>query len=587
MRALSARLRPRREGDRDRGVALLVVIGVGMVMLVLVATGLSVAINGLKKTNTDQDFNGAMDAAYAGVEEYQSRLATDNSYYTYGNPAALFSKAPISSSSVTLPTGAATNPAFGLGTTGTWATVPNSTPVASYRYEVDNSHYAENGSIRIRVTGRVGEVTRSIVADLKQSGFIDFLYFTDFEVQDPQLTGKTQCADLHIWQTRPSTCTTIQFGDNDTFEGPVHSNDTLTICGSDFEGKVTTANPKTPVYIKGSGCSNATWAVGTGPYVTPSITMPPTNVEIKKETRNDLSASQVPIPGCLYTGPTVITYTADGKMNVKSPWTLKTNISETSGVPSSNPAKCGVPGIAAGGLGSTAGATLDVLAANVIYVQNVPLVAGDPNYSSSAPANFTCVNSNRDWTFGTTQFPAVNEITPDGSSSGNPAYGCKNGDVFVKGVFKGANTIAAENYIYVTGDLTYNDDAKDILGLVGNGAVWVWNPMKSTNGNVRPLLTDSGRTIEAAILSVAHTFQVQNYDQGSTARGTLTVRGSIAQKYRGTVAYGTVGYIKDYQYDTRFAYMAPPKFLSPVSSAYGVTQFAGVPTAFTYTGATP
>lgn len=48
-----------------------------------------------------------------------------------------------------------------------------------------------------------------------------------------------------------------------------------------------------------------------------------------------------------------------------------------------------------------------------------------------------------------------------------------------------------------------------------------------------------------------------------------------------------VGYGKDYQYDSRLAYMAPPKYLSPVSSAYGVTQYATVPAAFTSTGATP
>jgi hypothetical protein len=273
-------------------------------------------------------------------------------------------------------------------------------------------------------------------------------------------------------------------------------------------------------------------------------------------------------------------------MNVKSPWTKKTQTSETAGVSSAAPAACGTPGTGTNGLGSTGGASIDVIPSNVVYVQNVPTLSTDPNYSSSTPASFSCVNSNAGWTFGTTQFPAVNEITPDGSSSSKPAYGCKNGDVFVQGVLKGAVTIGAENYIYVTGDVTYADAAKDILGLVGNNAVWVWNPMQTKNGSTKPLLTDSGRTINAAILSVAHTFQVQNYDQGAQTRGTLTVKGSIAQTFRGTVALqGSTGYVKAYKYDTRFAYMAPPKFLSPVSSAYGVSQFSGVPAAFSYTGA--
>lgn len=584
MRALARRLRPLRD-DRERGVALIIVIGTGLLMLTLVATALTIASNGLRKTDTDQDVNGALDAAYAGVEEYQSRLATDNSYYTYGNKDAPFSIL-TGSTKLTLPTGTAANDAFGIGTSGTWASVPGSTPVASYRYEVDNSHYTANGSIRIRVTGRVGETTRSIIADLKQSGFIDYLYFTDYESQDPDLTGKTQCA-VHIWEGRPSSCTSIQFIAGDVIDGPLHSNDTLTICGATFKGKVTSSSTSTPIVVTPSGCSKGSYPSGqTAPYYQPEVTMPPTNAQLKKETRNDLTTSDVPIPGCLYTGPTVITFTSDGKMNVKSPWSLKTQISETNGIASAAPAVCGVPGTGTNGLGSTTGATIDVIASNVIYVQNVPTLTTDPNYSKNPPSGFTCGNTAAGgWSYGSTGYPVSNEITPDGSTSAKPAYGCKNGDVYVKGVLKGALTIGAENYVYITGDLTYSDTAKDILGLIGNNAVWVWNPMKSTFGTVRPLLTDSGRTINAAILSVAHTFQVQNYDQGGTARGTLTVKGSIAQTFRGTVSYGSTGYLKAYKYDTRFAYMAPPKFLSPVSSAYGVSQFAGVPTAFSWTGA--
>jgi hypothetical protein len=584
MRALSRRLRPL-AAEGDSGVALAIVIGIGMVMLILVATSITVALSGLRKTDTDQDWNGAMDAAYAAVEEYQSRLASDNSYYTYGNPAAAFSKSPISSSTLTLPTGAAANPAFGIGASGTWATVPGSTPVASFRYEVDNSKYAQNGAIRIRATGRVGTVTRSIIADLKQTGFIDYLWFVDYEVQDPQFTNLPQCKK-HIWEGRSASCTTINYGANDSFEGPMHSNDTMTICGSTFDGTVTTSNPNSPVVVVPRNCDSPTYTGGT-PVFSAQLTMPPTNVELKKETRNDLGGNEVPIPGCLYTGPTVITLTADGKMNVKSPWTIKTNIAATK-AGASAPTKCGVPGDKTGQLGSVGGATIAVLPSNVIYVQNVPASSDDANYRTGTPLNFTCVGgTNPGWTFGSTQYPAVGEVAPDDSTTANPAYGCRKGDVFVKGEFDGAMTIAAENYVYVTGDLYYEDETTDILGLVGNGAVWVWNPMKTSGYGVAPLLTDNGRTIEAAILSVAHTFQLQNFDRGGTSRGELKILGSIAQTYRGTVAQGNVGYTKKYRYDERFSYMAPPKFLSPVSSSYGVTQFASVAAAFTATGATP
>jgi hypothetical protein len=312
--------------------------------------------------------------------------------------------------------------------------------------------------------------------------------------------------------------------------------------------------------------------------------MPPTNAEMKKETRNDLS---LPNPGCMYTGPTVVTFTSNGKMNVKSPWTKFTNVSLTNGIPSTNPAQCGTPGTAVGQLGSSGGATIDIVNANLIYAQNVPTVTTDPNYRSGTPSSFSCVNSNAGWTFSSAQYPASGEATPVGTNSSLPAYGCRNGDVFVKGVFNGQMTVAAENYVYVTGNLTYADNTDDMLGLVGSNGVWVWNPMKSSN--TTPLLTDSGRTIEAAILSVAHTFQVQNYTVGGSNRGTLTILGSIAQRFRGPVSRTSGGVVtgygsKDYNYDARLAHVAPPKFLSPVSSVYTVTQFASVPSAFSSTG---
>jgi hypothetical protein len=191
-------------------------------------------------------------------------------------------------------------------------------------------------------------------------------------------------------------------------------------------------------------------------------------------------------------------------------------------------------------------------------------------------------------------YPMANEYLPPTSSSIQPAYSCVNGDLYVKGQLSGRTTLAAEHYVYVTGDLKYTDPLNDILGLVGNWAVWVWNPIIQTKSGSSTTYSYGGgpanREIDAAILSVQHTFQGQNYDAsdsvGLGSRGTLTVLGAIAQKYRGTVAKsasgGTVasGYAKNYIYDQRFHYTAPPKFLSPVSTTYGVTQYAGVPAAF-------
>ena len=72
-------------------------------------------------------------------------------------------------------------------------------------------------------------------------------------------------------------------------------------------------------------------------------------------------------------------------------------------------------------------------------------------------------------------------------------------------------------------------------------------------------------TIDAAILSTAHSFIVDNFECGKHL-GELTVWGAIAQFWRGTVGEGEHGYVKNYNYDERLEYLQPPDFLSPTSS---------------------
>ena len=575
-------------GRRDEGAALVIVVAVGAVLALFMAIVVTNSVNGTRQARSDADWNAALAAAYAGIDEYQSRLSADTSYYRYGNASAPFS------STSTLSTPPVANPAFGIGAGGTWAALAGSDDRAEFRYEVDNSKYPTTGRIRVRSTGKVGDATRTVVADLKQQGFIDFLYFTDYEVQDPSVAGTSSSGCFtdaakttlrYSWNGRPtgSTCNEIAFGPNDVTEGPVHSNDTIRACGATFTGTVTTAKPTSPFFLARdsnySTCAAPTFELAGYPVHSGGVIgMPPTNSQLKKETRSDLTADEVPRPGCLYTGPTQITFFANGTMNVKSPFTKKTRIGNAAATTGSEPAACGT--ITA--LQSAGGATITVPENNVIYVQNVPAITSDVNHwpSSTNPSSFTCTSTGdstrRGWSVGSgpskTGYPATIGSQTEASPTGT-TYGCRAGDVFVKGTVDGAVTVAAENYVFVVGDLTYEDDNDDMLGLVGNNAVWVWNPISTGGSN----MTADHRTIEAAILSVAHTFQVQNFDRGNS-QGTLTVMGAIAQKYRGTVARasgGTIlsGYGKRYIYDERFKFRAPPKFLNPVTTTYGVTSW--------------
>lgn len=623
--------------DDDRGMALATVIIFGTVLLMMSATVVGVAASGNSRSDTDADWIAAGQAAYAGVEDYQSKLANDNSYAQYGSLGTTFS----AGSTFTSTNG---NAAFNLGTSTSWQPVdPSDTSGTgpAYRYQVNNSQYSASGVLSLQSTGRVGKTTRTIVANLKQSGFLDFLYFTDLEFTDPAIDTDCPTNSTYQWAATLSTnCNVIQFAAGDTISGPAHSNDTMSICGSTFKNTVTTSAPAIKVpkgYVVPSGCTLTPQFLKSNPSWVPTIQMPPTITQLIQETRSDLTATTVPRPGCLYTGPTTFKFNSDGTWTVYSPWTQVTNItgSPVSGGNNNNAAQCGAPGYSSKGntLGSPGGQTFKVVPNNLVYVQNVPTSSTDPNtpnvantsYSSGKfftssllPQNFTCTGGDGKTAGDGVGYPANGETAPSSTS-----YGCQNGDAFIQGTVSGNVTIAANNYAYITGDILYNDPTTDLLGIIGQNNVYVYNPVAtvpvqvqctstgqvSANGsktctiNQTQLMdrSKSDRTIDAALMSVAHSFTVENYsaDGSSTSyptspgypKGKLNVLGSIVQKYRGPVATSAgngvvgTGYTKNYLYDPRLAYEAPPKFLSPVSTSYGITSVSEAKTAMSASGA--
>jgi hypothetical protein len=579
--------------DADRGMAMAVVLIFGMLIMVLAATALTVAVGGLKKADTDQDWAGALSAAYAGVEDYQARLSNDTNYYRYGNKDA-----PFSATSPTLVAPTTVNPAFQLGTAaGSWAEVPSSGGTASYRYEVDSSAYLASGTMRIRSTGKVGAVTRSVVADVRQKGFIDYLYFTDYEDRDPEQTGTSPATcRKYVAQGRIKTndCGELAFGSGDVLDGDVHSNDAIRICDAKFLKTVTTSNTALRDgvnYIKRN--SNDVLCTGqdfpgsdTQPTFRSSIGMPATNLTQKRETRFDLP-SEILSPGCLYTGPTSIVFgPTPGLMTIKSPLTKFTQTGGDNDTEGKTPDMCGK----ISDLKSAGGATVPVLDNNLIYVQDVPGATSNKNYTSTAqvPAGKCDANG--------VGYPRSGETAPaeDVTGDGACAYDARGGDVFVEGIFSGKMTVASKNYMYITGDVKYDNASTDILGLSPAGTAWIYNPMKKTvSGSIfnqtttyTPVLPGSAtsvRRVDAAIISVDHSLLVQNFDRGGR-RGTLNLNGALAQRFRGVVSSGSNGYVKNYVYDARLKYLSPPKFISPVTTQYGVTTTTEVKAAFTSAG---
>jgi len=132
----------------------------------------------------------------------------------------------------------------------------------------------------------------------------------------------------------------------------------------------------------------------------------------------------------------------------------------------------------------------------------------------------------------------------------------------------------------------------DLLGLIANNYVEIYHPVSCTSGGSSSSCnldanfpTETNRnakftnvTLQAAILSVNHSFRVQRHGAGAPL-GTLNIDGAIAQRFRGAVGTnsgGSVasGFAKDYVYDQRLKYLSPPKFLDPVASQWGIATWA-------------
>ena len=150
--------------------------------------------------------------------------------------------------------------------------------------------------------------------------------------------------------------------------------------------------------------------------------------------------------------------------------------------------------------------------------------------------------------------------------------------MFVKGQSGQPLTIGAAQDIVIDGNLTYPTTNTNgaMLGLIANGFVRVYHPVTGGVCSSAGTSNASGYTpitqISAAILSLQHSFIVEDDYSCGDNLGTLNVTGSIAQNFRGTVGAGNAGYTKNYVYDRRLAYEEPPHFLAPSNGAFAIAH---------------
>ena len=159
---------------------------------------------------------------------------------------------------------------------------------------------------------------------------------------------------------------------------------------------------------------------------------------------------------------------------------------------------------------------------------------------------------------------------------------CNEGNLYVEGTVNGRLTVATQNDAVITGNITYAGGltGDDVLGVVAQNYIEVYHPVTHSGTELRTSSSTNVLQIDAALQALQHVVTVQSYDQG-TPQGTLQVRGTIAQNYRGPVGThsgGTIatGFAKDYAYDTRLKYGPPPYFPHWTNASWTVTLFGEI-----------
>ncbi|HEY1688933.1 MAG TPA: hypothetical protein VGF95_08725 [Solirubrobacteraceae bacterium] len=524
----------------EDGFTMLVTLGVLLVSGLLLTAAFTASSGDIQLSHHSTNHSQAYYAAAAGIQAFENELQKEPNYWetcpelkkTLGS-----SGSPESYIVKPLP---AENP-----TSGKFTRCETSKPFQSM---IEKAGSAAADTFRIEATGEAGNSgptqasAQKIIATFKVDGFLNYVYFTHYEDEDPELySAPSGCAEKY-YSERPSTCSTIIFTSGDSVNGPMHTDDAAAICGEVSFGRsgrtvddVVEINGKPYAYNCSGGSYKPKFNTANGESTIGAELLPP---------ESDSSLTQYVLPADEFTGVTHIALEGE---------TIKiTNKSVNKGAPES----------------------IAWPENGLIYVKN---------------------NKGCGFNFGEHY---ANE-TLDTSTEESEEATC--GTVYVSGRYAKPLTIAAEEDVIIDGEILPSailkagetPPANDVatLGLIANDYVRIYHPLEevekcssqgfgksakqvctTTTVNGKGSLTNPW--IYAAILATKSSFLVDNYKSG-TELGHLNVYGAIAQNYRGIVGQsgsGGTGYLKEYKYDERLAVDEPPYFLQPLNAEWRVIR---------------
>ncbi|WP_445150036.1 hypothetical protein [Baekduia sp. Peel2402] len=506
--------RLRRSFADDSGFTL-VAVTVSMMILGLFAVGAWAAANqDLPYGRQDLERKRAYEAAEAGVQWYAYQLATDTNYWAKCGHAQ-------SSEVPDFVQNKGTRNAWRLvGGSDTDFTATDTTQQEKFAIELmpidttkpctvaaAGSRLLDDGVLTIRSTGRYAGRQRQVVATFRRSGFLDYIYYTKRETSPP--AAYTAQGQSVSWAA---------------------------------------ANCDQRRGLRPSGCT-AIQFIGTDAIKGPLHTEDDSLLVCGAPTFGRTAADKIEVLGSTSSSNA---YVQNSGCSGSPNWAGALQYPPKSvDLPDSNTA-----------LSSVADRTYSGTTCLQFNANDTMSVFSNLTCTGTATSTVTLATDTTIW------------VANSGSCSVGYSYYQKYnnpstcGDVGVKGTYGKNVTIGAANDIVVVGNLTHSGDG--LMGLVANQFVRIYHPV-TWNGNDcgNNVLSTPVSTVEAAILATTGAWINDNWGCGS-ALGNITVRGAIAQKWRGAVGTGSggsasTGYVKDYNYDDRLRYREPPNFLDPVT----------------------
>jgi Tfp pilus assembly protein PilE len=524
---------PARLASED-GFTLMVALGVMLVTSLLLAAAFAASRGDIQLSHRNTVQKQAYYAALAGIQEYEYHLQANPDYWeTCSTPSKeVPGQKELPGQEVDehyeiklLVASTAPKEFKECSTASPFASMIQSSGVEANTFRIESIGTAGNKAVASSYA------TRALVATFHVIGFLNFIYFTQYEDGDPALYGGPKACE-NYYPKRVSLginkeCTTIEFADGDTVEGPMHTDDATDICAPAYFGRKE-HNPPDTVQINNEtystcGNPNGTFYTATGKYEKGEELLTPEGdttlgTYVKEGGDEFTGATHIVLNGALNTMTVTTRSPVTEKMETKQ-WVWPTN--------------------------------------GLIYVR--------ASENKATPCTY-----------------AYNDKTEETDNATEVAKEEYCGNVYVSGTYSKPITIAAEEDLIINGNI-YPTSVKtlgeeptgtDTLGLIAGHYVRVYHPVTNTNCGKAENGAESLKSpwIYAAILSTNHSFAVDNFECGNPL-GNLNVYGAIAQRFRGIV--GIVegsGYIKNYKYDERLAVDEPPYFLNPINAGWKVAR---------------